>query len=113
MNSYETQYYLFDIVNNVMLGLLLISYIGVSSLAPNYLEMLRMVVQIYISLFLIVRFNPYTKRASFSGLDRKVAYSAGIFIFTSTIIAKYVTSKISKNTGLKDKETDLLKQYIG
>jgi hypothetical protein len=112
MNSYETQDYIFDIVNKVMFTLLIISYIGVWSLAPDYLEMLRMIVQIYISLFLIVRFNPYVKRAKFSELDRKVAYSAGILMFMSTIIAKYVTYMVSKNTSLKEEDTKNIVQSM-
>ena len=106
MNSYETQDYLFDIAHKVMLALLVVSYIGVWNLAPEYLEMLRMIVQIYISLFLVIRFNPYVKRASFSELDRKVAYSAGIFIFMSTIIAKYVKYMVSTTTELNHKDTE-------
>ena len=112
MNSYETQDYVFDIVNKVMFTLLIISYIGVSSLAPDYLEMLRMIVQIYISFFLILRFNPYVKRAKFSELDRKVAYSAGIFMFMSTIIAKYVTYMVAKNTPLEKEDTKNIVQSM-
>ena len=101
MNTYETQYYLFDIVNTSMFILLIVSYIGVWSLAPNYLEILRMILQIYVSVFLIIRFNPYVKRTNFSELDRKVAYSAGIFMFMSTVIAKYITYNYINNQSIK------------
>lgn len=112
MNSYETQYYLFDIISNAMLALLIISYIGVWKLAPDYLEMLRMIVQIYISLFLIIRFNPYVKRATFSDLDRKVAYSAGIFVFMSTVVAKYITYTLTSTTSLKQTDTQIIANTI-
>jgi hypothetical protein len=112
MNSYETQDYIFDIANNVMFTLLFVSYIGVWSLAPDYLEMLRMGVQLYVSLFLIVRFNPYVKRVKFSELDRKVAYSAGIFMFMSTIIAKYFTYMVSLTTPLDPKDAATIVQHI-
>ena len=112
MNSYETQDYLFDIINKVMFTLLIVSYVGVWNLAPGYLEMLRTIIQIYISLFLIIRFNPYVKRANFSELDRKVAYSAGLFVFASTIIARYVTYAITKNSNLKKKDADVLAQTV-
>jgi len=80
-----------------MFVLMVISYIGIWSLAPNYLEILRTFIQIYISLFLIIRFNPYVLRANFSELDRTVAFNAGIFVFANTIIAKYVSMLIDTN----------------
>lgn len=105
MNSYETQYYLFNLVNNVMFSLLIISYIGIWSLAPNYLDLLRTVTQLYISLFLIIRFNPYASRHNFSDLDRRVAFSAGMFLITSTIISKYLSTLI-KTPNLTKKNED-------
>jgi len=75
-----------------MFVLLVISYIGIWQLAPSYLEILRTVIQVYISLFLIIRFNPYVLRPNFSELDRNVAFNAGIFVFANTIIAKYLST---------------------
>lgn len=98
LNSYETQKYLFSIINRVMFVLMVISYIGIWNLAPNYLEILRMVIQIYVSLFLIIRFNPYVLRPNFSELDRTVAFNAGIFVFANTIIAKYVSTIIGPDS---------------
>lgn len=106
MNTYETQHYLFNFVNNLMLTLLVISYIGIWRLAPQYLEMLRTITQLYISLFLIIRFNPYASRPNFSELDRKVAFSAGMFLFATTIISKYLANIIEKTPIVKEhKET--------
>lgn len=96
MNSYETQHYLFNIINRVMFALLIVSYIGMWNLAPGYLDILRTITHIYISLFLIIRFNPYVSRPNFSELDRKVAFSAGMFLITSTIISKYLSNIVKK-----------------
>jgi hypothetical protein len=49
---------LFIIISYISYGLILF---GVSTNAPKYLKSLDSIVQIYISLFLIVRFNPFRK----------------------------------------------------
>ncbi len=89
MNTYETQYALFDIVNYVILILFVVSYVGMWRVAPTYLSILRLIMHTYSSLFLIIRFNPFVKRANFSDLDRKVVYSAGLFLLTTSAMTIY------------------------
>jgi hypothetical protein len=72
----------FIFISYLSYGLLLL---GISTNAPKYLESLDSIVQIYISLFLIVRFNPFRKIV-FTDLDRKIGFSAGLFLFTTTAI---------------------------
>jgi hypothetical protein len=49
----------------------------------------------YVSIFLIIRFNPFTKN-EFNDLDRRFAFTSGMFIFTTSAIAqlgeKYIKS---------------------
>ena len=59
--------------------------VGLFSRAPQYLETLDYYVKIYISLFLLFRFNPF-RDINFTELDRKIAFSAGIFLFTTTAV---------------------------
>jgi hypothetical protein len=58
---------------------------GISINAPEYLDTLQYYVKIYISLFLIIRFNPFTK-VKFTELDTNIAFSAGIFLLGTTAI---------------------------
>jgi hypothetical protein len=67
-----------------------ISFLGLSDLAPKYLENLDYYVRIYICLFLIWRFNPFRKISQFTELDRKIAFSAGLFILTTTALNQYL-----------------------
>ena len=67
---------------------------GISIGAPKYLEMFDYYVKIYVSLFLLFRFNPFTK-IKFTELDRKIAFSAGIFLFTTTSLNHYIINKLS------------------
>ena len=71
--------------------LILMTALGFSQLAPKYLYDMDYYVKIYVCLFLIFRFNPFRNRVEFTELDRKIAFSAGLFVLTTTFIAKYVT----------------------
>jgi len=61
-----------------------IAFSGVLSLNPDYLLILETITQVYISLFLIIRFNPLVKKSTMTALDRNMAYRAGIFLFLSS-----------------------------
>jgi hypothetical protein len=84
---------------NIFIILSYISYIayalGISNDAKLYIERLDYYVKIYISLFLLWRFNMFRK-ITFTELDRKIAFSAGLFLFTTTaineILMKYLTN---------------------
>ena len=69
--------------------------LGLSSSAPKYISTFHFYLQIYISLFLLYRFNPFRK-IQFNELDRKVAFSAGVFIITTTAIGKFVANYLKK-----------------
>jgi len=59
--------------------------LGLSANAPQYLDDLQYYIKIYVSLFLIFRFNPFRK-VKFTDLDAKIAFSAGMFLFATTAI---------------------------
>ena len=68
---------------------------GLSRNAPEYLKYLQFFIQIYVCLFLIIRFNPFIK-TKFTTLDRRVAFSAGLFIFTTSFINEILVRNIEK-----------------
>jgi hypothetical protein len=77
--------------------LIILTALGLSKFAPNYLKTMDYYVKIYVCLFLIYRFNPFRQQVEFTNLDRKIAFSSGLFILTTTAIDKYVMD-ISKKT---------------
>ena len=88
---------LYNINNNafdlfVMISYILIafSYLGFFTSSSTYPSTLKDYVNIYISLFLIWRFNPFRKIKKFTELDRKIAFSAGLFIITRTLLNQYI-----------------------
>ena len=82
---------------NVFIALTYTTYalltFGIFSTSPEYLRVLDNYVKIYISMFLLWRFNPF-RQIEFTDLDRKIAFSAGMFLFTTSavnqILMKYL-----------------------
>jgi hypothetical protein len=79
----------FDLILNISYFLLFISYIGISESAPKYLDSLDYYIRVYTCLFLIWRFNPLRSKYEFTDLDRKIAFSAGVFVLTTTALNTY------------------------
>jgi len=81
---------LFNIVIYLSYILIILSSLEFSQLAPKYLELLDYYVKIYICLFLMWRFNPFRTYYEFTDLDRKISFSAGAFILTTTVLNQYL-----------------------
>ena len=92
--SNEKLYYIQNIFFNFFTTfsylLLIISLLGISQTAREYLVKLSYYIRIYICLFLIWRFNPFRTNYEFTDLDRKIAFSAGVFILSTTALNKYL-----------------------
>jgi len=84
-NIHDFQYNIFTIIIYVTWILYIIIALGLSAKAPQYLTNLHYYVKIYVSLFLIYRFNPF-RRVKFTNLDAKIAFSAGLFLLGTTAI---------------------------
>jgi hypothetical protein len=105
---YKIQNQLFDafiIFSYLTYGLVLF---GFSTNAPKYLNYMDSYVQIYISLFLIIRFNPFRK-IIFTDLDRKIGFSAGLFLFATTAINHFMINYFDnlKTRFLKNKRKNV------
>jgi hypothetical protein len=81
----------FDFVIIISYILVFISALGISNSAPGYLKDLNYIISVYICLFLIWRFNPISKLDKFTDLDRKIAFTAGMFILTTTILTNFMS----------------------
>ena len=110
-NIYDVQNRAFDTFIMVSWTLYLGILFGVSINAPSYLDNVNNYAKIYVSLFLLYRFNMFRKVA-FTDLDRKIAFSAGVFLFTTTalnqVLVKYlqpIKSKISSTLAKNANET--------
>ena len=70
--------------------LYIIVWLGVSELAPTYLDELHFYFNLFLAIGLIILFNPL-KRLTYGDLDRKIAFSAGIALLTSVGLETYKT----------------------
>lgn len=87
---HRLQEILFNIFIVVTYLLIIISSFGLSDSAQKYLKMLDYYIRIYVCLFLMWRFNPFRSYYEFTNLDRKVAFSAGLLILTTTALNQYL-----------------------
>ena len=76
---------IYDIVVYITWALYIAIALGLSANAPQYLDDLQYYVKIYVSLFLIYRFNPF-RHVKFTRLDARIAFSAGMFLLFTTIV---------------------------
>jgi hypothetical protein len=90
-NLYKVQDFWFNVFIIITYLLYILFAVGIFKSAPQYLEKLDYYVKIYISLFLLWRFNPFRK-IIFTNLDRKIAFSAGIFLFTTSAVNQILTT---------------------
>jgi len=88
LNNFQER--IFDIVTYLTYFLIIISSLGLSQTAPQYLHTLDYYVRVYVCLFLVWRFNPLRSSFEFTNLDRKIAFNAGAFILTTTILNQYL-----------------------
>ena len=81
---------------NILLFFAISSYIGIGIAKPDIVTSLDYYLKIFLAIYLLYRFNPLRKEFEFKELDRRVAFSAGVFIFTTTILNKILISYSTK-----------------
>tara|TARA_Y100000741_G_scaffold296530_2_gene237275 strand:+ start:592 stop:891 length:300 start_codon:yes stop_codon:yes gene_type:complete len=79
---------------NLLLYLLSIS--GLFIIPNNNLDLYSSFLKTIVSLFLMIRFNPYGK-FKFNKLDRKIVFSAALFLFSTTTVNDFIKYKFNKN----------------
>jgi len=89
MNIHKFQTRVFDAITIILYILYFIVVMGLSANAPEYIDTLQYYLKIYISLFLIIRFNNF-RQIQFTELDRKIAFNAGVFLFSATLLNQFV-----------------------
>jgi len=60
--------------------------VGLVETEPSFLANLEYYVKVYVSIFLIWRFNPYSHTGKFTEVDRRIVFSAALFIVTTSVL---------------------------
>ena len=58
--------------------LYIFSLFGISFFGLNFFNNIQQIIRIYISLFLILKFNPLTNNKKFSDFDKNIVFQAGV-----------------------------------
>lgn len=82
---HQLQMKAFDAVSIITVVLYIAIVFGLWSSAPEYLGDFQYYVKIYVALFLIYRFNPF-RHVKFTSLDRRIAFSAGVFLLGTSLL---------------------------
>jgi hypothetical protein len=69
--------------------------LGIYFISPQYINLLHNIVKLYVCFFLLYRFNPW-RITKCNHLDKRVAFSAGFFLLSTTIFENVLNYVISK-----------------
>ncbi len=90
--NFKYQELIFDWIFYIIYFLYLTAYFRIMYLHNinnnELIETLNKFMTYYISLFLIIRFNPFSKN-KFTDFDKKIAFTAGLFLITTTALGQY------------------------
>ncbi len=92
MISQKTQMNAFIIATVITYILYFGSFLGLlSSNTSQYITTIHSYMEIYVSLFLVYRFNPLTNNnKQFTKLDQQIAFAAGSFLLMTSTIGIYL-----------------------
>ena len=55
----------------------------------TYHSYLQTIIQVYVSLYLLIRFRPFHK-IKFTDLDKAIIFNAGVLLLTTSILSYYI-----------------------
>ena len=79
--------------------LIMIAFTGIFYISPTYLLTLENWIKYYVIAFLLLRFNPWISnikdRRENAEVDRKIAFSAGVFLLLTTAATDIAVKSLS------------------
>jgi len=80
-------------------ALYFITLLGVWYIKPAYIHILGNIMQIYVALFLIFRFNPYRKH-EIRPHDDQIILGSAFLLLTNAGVTSYILSKVKRTLAL-------------
>lgn len=96
--TWHQKFYIYSIYLSYFL--FAVAYTGVVAISPSYLQTLNTFIKYYVSLFLVIRFNPFIKsneHKNLASFDRRIAFSAGMFLLLTTTAIQVAKSYVIDN----------------
>jgi hypothetical protein len=79
-NLVKIQHLIIDGFIYVTFILFFLIFIGIIQKQPIYVDEIIFIFKVFISFYLMIRFNDFRKNIKFTELDRKVCFSAGTYL---------------------------------
>lgn len=76
----DAQHFIIDWMGYILFFIFILLFLGFLQKEPTYFIEATFIFKVFISLYLIVRFNDFRKNIKFTELDRKVCFLAGIYL---------------------------------
>ena len=116
---YNLEYNFIKYFSYITKAITFLFIIGFFNEKPATFIEINFFIKVFIALFLMYRFNKYREKAVFTELDRKVVYSAGVYILIISFIdifdyyVKLIRSKVTVYTlPFVDQIKDFLKMQM-
>jgi hypothetical protein len=92
-----------------------LSIFGITSkyVKGGLFELIQKFIRLYISLLLIIKFNPFIKNQKFTEFDKEIAFQAGVFIFTTTLINQVINHYFPLTKDIEENIDDLISLLEG
>lgn len=88
ISNTKIQLFLFNFFTVICYILIAIGIFIKSEYASELLERIEFFLKLYMSIYLLWRFNPYRKNINITNLDKQIIYSSAFFILFIIIINK-------------------------
>ena len=76
----DAQHFIVDWMAYITFIIFILLFIGILQKEPTYFTVTIFIIKVFLSLYLIIRFNDFRKKIKFTELDRKVCYLAGTYL---------------------------------
>ena len=76
----DAQHFIVDWMGIITFIIFILLFLGFLQKEPTYFVEATFFFKVFISLYLIIRFNDFRKNIKFTELDRKVCFLAGIYL---------------------------------
>lgn len=90
--------YIFHIIAFIYISYI-ITFLGIATIQPKYIELLSTITQSFIMLFLLLKFHPFSKKEQMvlTKTERRLIFGSGILLATNLILSKLYANLFGRN----------------
>jgi hypothetical protein len=102
--------FIFQIITIIYISYIIV-FLGIATINPKYIEVLNIITQTFITLFLLFKFHIFSKKEKtiITKIDRRLIFGSGIILATNLILSKLYSFIIGRNL---DNDISIIKTDI-